>query len=274
MNNYLQFDFIVASAEDAEKLIALLSEQDFEGFEETDENHLTAYIPIEQFNETAFKEIIDLFSTISFTQSEIENINWNQQWESGFQPVIVEDKVALRASFHEPIKGVEHEIVITPKMSFGTGHHATTYMMIQLMLSIDFKNRSVIDFGTGTGVLAILAEKLGATGVLAVDYDEWSIENTKENIQQNSCSRITIEQENTFPKRDVYDIVLANITLNVITDNIAAMAESTQKGANAFFSGFLLSDKEPITLLLKNHQFEVKSIVQKGDWLAILAEKQ
>ena len=123
-----------------------------------------------------------------FKETLIPEANWNQVWESNFDPVIVDDFVAIRADFHEPVKGVSLEIIITPKMSFGTGHHATTYMMIEQMRELDFTGKSVFDFGTGTGVLAILAEKLGANKVIAVDNDEWSIENAEENFEKNNCT--------------------------------------------------------------------------------------
>ncbi len=132
----------------------------------------------------------DLTSSLqlSFSKTIIEETNWNQVWESNFDPVIVDDFVAVRAHFHEPIKNVQHEIVITPKMSFGTGHHATTYMMMQQMRELDFAGKNVFDFGTGTGVLAILAEKLGAQKVIAIDNDDWSIENADENVKRNNCT--------------------------------------------------------------------------------------
>ena len=121
-----------------------------------------------------------------------------QEWESQLQPVTINNFAGIRASFHKPLENVEHEIIITPKMSFGTGHHATTFLMIELMQKINFKNKKVLDFGTGTGILAILAEKLGAASVLAIDYDEWSINNASENIEANNCKRIITEQRNNI----------------------------------------------------------------------------
>ena len=158
-------------------------------------------------------------------------------------------------------------------MSFGTGHHATTYLMIQQMLSLDFNNKKVIDFGTGTGVLAILAEKFGASKVLAVDYDEWCIENSKENIEQNSCTKITLEQNSIFPGNDNFDVVLANITLNVITANIALMANALKKGAKVVLSGFLKTDEDKMAATLKEHGFALIAQLQKGNWISVLAER-
>ena len=154
--NYLQFSFETDHQDKIEELIALLNEQGFEGFEEEDKM-LKAFIPEEKFNSVEFDKMVELFTSLAYTKSIIENINWNQQWEESFEPVIVNGFVAIRAHFHQPIAGVKYEIVITPKMSFGTGHHATTHMMLQQMEQIDFTGKKVLDFGTGTGVLAILA---------------------------------------------------------------------------------------------------------------------
>jgi len=270
--NYLQFDFETENTEQAEQLIALLNEQGFEGFEE-DKNYLKAFITEDKFDEAEFENVVAKFSSLTYTSSVIENINWNQQWEESFQPVIVEETVGIRAGFHQSIKNVEYEIIITPKMSFGTGHHATTYLMIQLMLSIDFKNREVIDFGTGTGVLGILAEKLGASKILAVDYDEWSIENAKENINQNRCSKISLQQNSVFPRDVIFDTVLANITLNVISANMALMANAVKKGAQLLLSGFLISDEGILSTILNQHGFTLNTTLERGNWVAILAKK-
>src|SRR5665647_862284 len=204
--NYLEFDFDIESPEQLEKLVALLAEQGFEGFEE-EEDSLNAFIPEHNFNEDEFSRVIDMFVTVSYTKTIVENINWNKKWEEDFKPVLVDDFVAIRAGFHQPIKNVAHEIIITPKMSFGTGHHATTYLMIKQMQELDFIEKSVLDFGTGTGVLAILARKLGAEKVFAIDYDEWSITNAIENIEQNSCSNIRVQQLDAIPVAEKFDII-------------------------------------------------------------------
>jgi ribosomal protein L11 methyltransferase len=269
--NYLEYDFETQKAEQSEQLIALLSDIGFEGFEE-DEIFLKAFIAEDKFDEKAFDNVVAMFASLIYTSSVIENINWNQQWEESFQPVIVENTVAIRAGFHQPIKNVEHEIIITPKMSFGTGHHATTYLIIQLMLSIDFNNKNVIDFGTGTGVLAILAEKLGASKILAVDYDEWSIENAKENITQNHCTKISLRQDSVFPASGDFDIVLANITLNVISANINLMAAAVKRPAKILLSGFLKGDENVLAETLKQNRLALVTVLQKGNWIAIMAE--
>ena len=270
--NYIEFDFETENTGQAEQLIALLSDQNFEGFEENG-SCLKAFVPENKFDESEFNNVIAKFSFLTHTSSIIENINWNKQWEESFQPVIVEDKVAIRAGFHQPMKNVEYEIIITPKMSFGTGHHATTYLMIQLMLSLGFADKYVVDFGTGTGVLAILAEKLGASKILAIDYDEWSIENAKENTMQNNCHKIILEQDSIFPSKGNFDIVVANITLNVISANIGLMAKAVQEGAKILLSGFLKTDESAIAEVLKQHEFTLVTQLQKGNWIAISAVK-
>jgi hypothetical protein len=158
MGNYIQIEFQNISPSQSEILVAELSQINFEGFEEN-ENSLRAFVNEKDFDEAALNEITT-HQNLNFLKSNIEETNWNQVWESNFQPVSIEDFVTIRAAFHEPVKNTEHEIIITPKMSFGTGHHATTFMMIKQMREIDFKDKSVFDFGTGTGILSILAEKI------------------------------------------------------------------------------------------------------------------
>ncbi|MES2431845.1 MAG: 50S ribosomal protein L11 methyltransferase [Bacteroidota bacterium] len=271
--NYLQFDFETTDQVQADQLIALLSEQNFEGFEEED-NSLKAFIPENLFSEDEFAETVKIFPSIAYTKTSVENINWNQQWESDYQPVIVDDFVGVRAHFHQPIENVEHQIIITPKMSFGTGHHATTHLMMQQMRKIDFKNKSVLDFGTGTGVLAILAEKLGASKIFAIDNDEWSITNTIENIQRNNASKIIVELHNEIPVDEKYDIILANINLNVISANVEAINRVSDLRTNVLLSGFLKENEAEIRSSFLTKDFANFSTFQKGDWIAIYAEKQ
>lgn len=268
--NYLQFDFDVESTEQQDKLVALLAEFGFEGFEE-DENNLNAFIRENDFDEEAFSGIIDLFENVSFKKTVIENINWNKKWEEDFQPVLVDDFVAIRAWFHQPITNLMHEIIITPKMSFGTGHHATTYLMIKQMRELEISGKSVLDFGTGTGVLAILASKLGAETVFAIDYDEWSITNTIENIEQNNCSNIRVMQLDTIPINEKFDIILANINLNVIISNLSSIVLASFSGAKILLSGILIENEPQLIVALKKVGIKYISTMQRGDWIAILA---
>lgn len=269
--NYLQFEFDIESIDQQEKLVALLAEFGFEGFEE-EEIRLNAFIPEHDFDETAFSHIIDLFENISFKKTVIENINWNKKWEEDFQPVLVEDFVAIRAWFHQPINHLEYEIIITPKMSFGTGHHATTYGMIKQMKELDFKGKTVLDFGTGTGVLAILASKLGASAVLAIDYDEWSITNTIENIEQNDRLNIRVAQLDAIPGTEQFDIILANINLNVILANLESIVTSSFTGTNILLSGILKENEVELVTALEEVGLQFVSTIQRGDWIVIRAK--
>ena len=270
--NYYRYDFETVNDEQAEKLIALLSDIGFEGFEEG-ETVLSAFISSTGFNKKAFENVIEAFPDIIYVASVIENQNWNQQWETSFQPVIVGDKIAVRAGFHEPIKNLEHEIIITPKMSFGTGHHATTYMMIQLMMGIEFKNKIVVDFGTGTGVLAILAEKLGASKIFAIDCDDWSMENAKENMLLNAAKKIVLSKNEVLDVPAPCDVILANITLNVISDNLERMGKFLHAGGKLLISGFLKTDEDAIKAQLARVHLAILKTVQRGDWMALLVEK-
>ena len=267
--HYIAFHFQTNSPDQSEQLVALLSDVGFSGFEETGDQ-LKAFIKENDFIETSFNAIVNMFPLLQYTKTIVENINWNQQWEESFEPVLVDDLVAVRASFHPAATNVQYEIIITPKMSFGTGHHATTHLMIQQMLALDFKNKTVLDFGTGTGILAILAEKLGASKVLAIDNDEWSIANARENIAQNGCSKIIIEQRDNLPTAEKFDILLANINLNVITANLLPLREIVNpSGAAILLSGFLKENEGALLAAAKNAGFQPHSTLQKGNWIAM-----
>ena len=267
MATYIQLEFQKISLEQSDLLIAQLSEIGFNGFEE-EENNLKAFVPANDFAEAAVKEIAASHN-LSFNKSTIEETNWNAVWESNFQPVIVDNFVGIRADFHEPIKGVEHEIVITPKMSFGTGHHATTFMMIQQMREIDFTGKSVFDFGTGTGILAILAEKLGADKVFAVDYDEWSIENAKENLEKNNCSKFVLKKADNAVGEGQYDILLANINKNVILENFYIMVKNMTPTGLILLSGLLIEDEADIIQVSTLFSLKIVKIISKNNWISL-----
>lgn len=268
MGNYIKIEIKINSAAQSEILIAELSEINFDAFEEN-ENILSAFIKEENFIQDEFDKII-LRRNISYKKEIIEENNWNAKWESEFDPIIIEDFVAVRAGFHKPIKNVNHEIIITPKMSFGTGHHATTYLVLQQMEHIDFKNKTVLDFGTGTGVLAILAKMLGAKNVTAIDYDEWSIANAKENFAANNCSEINLLKKDSLSGLEMYDIILANINLNVITSNIRSLKNISHSSTQLLLSGFLISDKEILLKTFEHEKFICKSVDEKDGWICAL----
>ncbi|HMO61868.1 MAG TPA: 50S ribosomal protein L11 methyltransferase [Ferruginibacter sp.] len=268
--NYFQFDFEPHTKDEGEQLIALLAEQGFDGFEE-DGFTLIAFIPEANFNQEAFEAVLAKFEIMAYTKSSIENINWNQKWESEYEPVVVGDFVGIRAQFHQALQNVQYEIVITPKMSFGTGHHATTWMMMKLMEGINFTQKKVLDFGTGTGVLAILAEKMGAAAVLAIDYDEWSITNAIENCEINQCLHCTVQQADAVPATGLYDIILANINLNVLLANMPALAKATQQ--HLLISGILKTDEQAMVAAAAAQGLHKVAILTQKDWIAIHFEK-
>jgi ribosomal protein L11 methyltransferase len=265
--NYIQLEFENISSEQSDILLAQLSAIGFEGFEE-EENRLKAFIPSTAFDEVLLNEII-AEKNIPFIKSIIEERNWNAFWESNFDPVVVDDFVAIRADFHEPIVGMTHEILITPKMSFGTGHHATTFMMIQQMRDIDFSGKKVFDFGTGTGVLAILAERLGAQNILAVDNDDWSIENSAENIKKNNCCNIKLQKAEDAGSGKLYDIILANINKNVILDNMENLARQLNPNGILLLSGLLTNDELDILLASEKFQLKHKGKAERNNWIAL-----
>lgn len=264
---YLQITVTHFAQEQQEIIMAALMNIGYEGIEET-ETALNAFIPENDFDE---KELIALQQSFSFqfAVTTIPEQNWNAVWESNFEPVVVDDFVAVRAGFHAAVSGVEHEIVITPKMSFGTGHHATTYMMVQQMREINFKDKKVFDFGTGTGILAILAEKRGALSVFAIDNDEWSINNAAENINTNHCTKIKLEQADTVPQNQQYDILLANINKNVILENLQALKLLMNKGAILLLSGLLKEDENDIHKAAEANALRLTKKQERNNWICL-----
>ncbi len=248
-------------------LVAVFSSMGFTGFEE-EKNVVKAFILAQDFDEHAFNEYCEE-NEIDFEKNILEEKNWNEEWEKNFAPVIVENYCAIRADFHGPVQNVKHEIIITPKMSFGTGHHATTYMMIKAMRQLDFTNKEVFDFGTGTGVLAILAEKEGAVNVLAIDNDEWSIENAKENIERNSCSRITIGKADSIDTNKKFDIILANINRNVILQHLRDMKLHLAEGGILMLSGLLNSDKNIILEEATRCDLKSTDMIEQNSWICL-----
>lgn len=266
---YTAVTFTGISTDVSEIVIALLSNAGFEGFEEN-EKELTCSVNKENFDETYLKEVASQYH-LEYNITEIAPQNWNAQWESSFEPVVVDEFAAVRAGFHKQVEGVKYEIIITPKMSFGTGHHATTYLMMQQMSDIDFTGKTVFDFGTGTGVLAILAGKMGALKVDAIDIDEWSVENANENITANGCHKINVEMASTINTTNKYDVVLANINLNVLLANMKDVSTICKKGAVVLFSGILTEDENILKQTAQQNGLSFKTIIQKNNWLCIAA---
>ncbi len=271
MNNYVKISINSSNENEHELLIALLHEEGFNGFEET-ETDLQAFIPEEEFTEEKLKEILLPFSK-QYEKEIIAPKNWNAEWESNYEPVIVDDFVAVRAHFHQPVETVQHEIVITPKMSFGTGHHATTWQMMKLMQGIDFNKQTVFDFGCGTGVLAILAEKLGATSILAVDYDDWCIENSIENVEKNQCKHITVEKGEAPPSDKIVNIILANINRHILLGNMQAMVNALTGNGYLLMSGFYANENQLLINAAGQHGLQLIKASERHTWSSLLFQK-
>ncbi len=269
--NHLQITVAVADPARQEILIALMTEMGFEGFEQQ-EDVLLAYITEDRFDVTALAGIAGLFD-LSYTTSLVEQRNWNEEWEKNFTPVQVDGFCGVRAYFHPPMTDVIHELLITPKMSFGTGHHATTYMMLQTMQFVDFEGKSVLDFGTGTGVLAVLAERLGAASVLAVDNDDWSIENARENIRENRCVKVAIEKMDRPPTDRCFDVILANINKHILLREMAGMGQQMKEGGVILMSGLLVEDFEDVEDQALINQLSVSARTTRGSWICLKMEK-
>ena len=227
----------------ADIVIAKLNEIEFESYVET-ENGVDAYIQEGLFNQDKLMEVIeDLKSLFQFkyTIKGIKQENWNQQWEDNFNPVEINKNCFIRAHFHDKID-CNYEIIITPKMSFGTGHHETTFLMMNEMFQIDFKNKKVLDMGCGTGVLAILSKKLGASDIQAIDIDEWCYENSVENAILNNTEEIDFMLGDVADINRKFDVVLANINRNIILEDINKYIDSMNRNSDLLLSGFLSED--------------------------------
>ena len=229
---------------------------------------LKAFFEENDFNEALCKEIIEQDET-SYSKSFIKEINWNAEWEAGFEPVSVGVFCTIRAGFHPPAGTARHEIVITPKMSFGTGHHATTFMMVEAMAGISIAGKSVFDFGTGTGVLAILAEKMGAASVTAIDNDEWSISNAIENLNSNNCHKVLLDNGENMFKYGLFDVILANINRNIILENLAVIKQHLTRDGVVLLSGLLTGDEQVVVARALQHKLVLQSRLERNGWICL-----
>jgi len=271
MSTTIQVSIDVADEAIKDMMIAELADLGFDGFEET-ETGLLSYIALAGFDgelTSGLEELVNRYE-LTYTSNAIDKQNWNALWESNFEPVLVDDFVGVRANFHDSFNGgVEHDIIITPKMSFGTGHHGTTYSVMQLMRGIDFANKSVFDFGTGTGLLAILAHKLGAGDILAVDNDDWCIENASENIVVNNTQSIEIHKVDNAKLNKKFNIIIANINKNIILDNLAFLAEATVPGGVVLLSGLLVEDEPEIESACAALGWKHQETRTRNNWIAL-----
>jgi ribosomal protein L11 methyltransferase len=252
-------------------LIAELGEIGFESFVEN-EDGLSAYIQKADWNSQILKGIQILNSNefeINYSYEEIDQTNWNEEWEKNFNPIVVDGVCSVRAPFHEKPNTI-YDIVIEPKMSFGTGHHETTHMMIQHILKNDFKDKSVLDMGCGTGVLAILAEMKGAKPIDAVDFDNWCYVNSIENVERNNCKHITvIEGDASILINKKYDIIIANINRNILLNDMAVYASCLNKKGILFLSGFYKEDIPMIQQACEKHMLKFTEKLERNNWVSL-----
>jgi ribosomal protein L11 methyltransferase len=251
--NYIETR-LTLNPEYIEILMAELAEIGYESFVESNDG-ISAYIPETEFDLEALRQLVERYqplTEIGLEYEQLETKNWNEEWERNYQPIEVAGKIRVRASYHTPDPSFEYDIVIDPKMSFGTGHHETTTLVMEQQLSLDQRDKSVLDVGSGTGILAILAEKLGATRLTAFDIEEWAYLNAVENAAMNGCTHIHVFQGTIADcPPDTYDIVLANINRNILLQEIPTYVSFLAPGGTLMVSGF--------------YEFDIADIVQKAE---------
>ena len=269
---YIGYYFKVEPLQPAtEILIAELGYAGFESFVENTQG-VTAYIQEDDWYNGILDDIHILKSDefkIEFTFNEIEQTNWNAEWERNFNPIVVDETVTVRAPFHDT-PSTKFDIIIEPKMSFGTGHHETTHMMIQHIIKNDFNGKSVLDMGCGTGVLAILAEKCGATEIDAIDIDNWCYINSLENVERNNCSNISVYEGDVALLKDKnYDRIIAKINRNILLADIPQYAKCLNANGILFLSGFYKEDIPLLEAKCQEHMLKLVDVVEKGQWVSL-----
>ena len=276
---YIEVVFSLTSNQDYHQdlLINALAEAGFDTFEET-ESGFNAYIRSDDFDEETLKEAVDSLGpevSVSYQVKEIRQENWNQVWESNFSPISIGGKVYVRATFHDPKPECPYEIVIDPKMAFGTGHHQTTAAVMELMLSEDFEGKTVLDMGCGTGILAILANKLGAGDVVAIDNDEVCYNSTIENSALNTAEVVEAiwGSDESIPEK-VFDIVLANINRNILLQQIQAYARVLSDSGSLIISGFFTQDFEMLSSEAEKYNLIFTESKIIDNWVAAKFEKR
>lgn len=275
-NVYLGYHFTVEPKEmGSEILIAELGEKPFESFVESDFG-IVAYVKKELWSEDILDDIYILNSpefTISYKIEEIEQVNWNEEWEKNFDPIDVDRKCFVRAPFHEK-SDAEFDIVIEPKMSFGTGHHETTHMMIQHLLDMDLTGKKTLDMGCGTAILAILAEMKGARPIDAIDIDNWCYLNSIENAERNNCSHISVyEGDASLLEGRKYDVIIANINRNILLADMAQYNECLNPGGDLLLSGFYTEDIQAIDECCQALGLEMIGKYRRNNWVSLRYKK-
>lgn len=269
--NYLEFNFTISPIEPArDVLMAELGELGFESFVEN-ENGLLAYVSKGEWTDSSFEDLFVMKNpefNITWKVKEIEQQNWNLEWEKNFRPIEINGQCRIRAPFHAE-KNVSYEIVIEPKMSFGTGHHETTHMMLEFLLAQKLEGKKVLDMGCGTGVLAILSEMRGASDIDAIDIDEWCVENTLENLARNNCKHVKVRLgDASILRGNRYDAIIANINRNILLEDIPVYASCLKKGGSLLLSGFYLSDLDVISSKCQHYYLQFEKKMEKNNWVA------
>lgn len=273
---YIEYNFTVKPVSPgSEILIAELGNAGFESFVET-ETGVTAYVQKQDWNNEILADISILDSNefeITHDFHEVAQTNWNAEWEKNFNPIIVDNLVSVRAPFHENPK-VKYDIVIEPKMSFGTGHHETTHMMIQHLLQLDVKDKKVLDMGCGTGILAIFAEMKGAKPIDAIDIDNWCYENSIENAERNHCSAISVyEGDSSLLKDKEYDIIIANINRNILLNDMGIYTSCLRENGVLLLSGFYEEDIKTIDEEVAKYGLIFDNKIERNKWVALKYNK-
>ena len=271
-NTYIAYHFTIEPTElGSQILIAQLEETAFESFEETEEG-VSAYVQKDVWAENILNDIEILSNEnfkISYTTNEIEPVNWNEEWEKNFSPIDVDGICHVRAPFH-PATNAKYEIVIEPKMSFGTGHHETTHMMIQHLLELDVTNKKTIDMGCGTAILAILAEMKGAQPIDAIDIDNWCYLNSIENAERNNCKHISVyEGDASLLVGKKYDIIIANINRNILLNDMQQYVDCLNDNGILFLSGFYTEDIPVISESCTSKGLTYVKQFERNNWVAL-----
>jgi ribosomal protein L11 methyltransferase len=261
-----------------EILVSALSEVGFESFMEEDLK-VKAYISSKEENVLMINAVLEKFNgknemSFKWTKETIRHKNWNEVWEANFEPVYVENNLSIVAPFHDESLRKNHVIEIDPKMSFGTGHHQTTFLMCQQIFKLDLKDKCILDMGTGTGVLAILAEQLGARECFAIDIEPWSVENTIYNATRNRCTKIKAIEggESQIPKI-LFDCIFANINKNVLKEQLKTYSDSLSLDGTLLLSGFFTSDVQELCVHAEKYNLKTESIHEKESWALIKLRK-
>ncbi|MFT2009241.1 50S ribosomal protein L11 methyltransferase [Pontibacter sp. 13R65] len=270
--DFVEVDLQVNS-EFADILIAEFGELGFDAFVET-ENGFCAYINEELFEQQALDEVLERYSSmvqVTYKVQTIERQNWNEEWERNFEPLFIAGQVSVRASFHERPEAAVYDIVINPKMSFGTGHHETTTLMIENQLTLSHTGKRVLDMGCGTGILAIAAAQLGATDLVAVDIEDWTVENARENAELNACQiDVRLGGAEQIAGEKPFDIILANINRNVLLDNMPAYKAVLVPQGWLVLSGFYTEDLSKIRERAVALGLTYQSHREKNNWVSAI----